>query len=472
MEITDLWKKVDEVCQTMRACLGEAYVVGGAARDLHLARNGQGPLTIKDVDIEVFGLSSVQAETYLKTAGFLFEKVGKSFGVYKLRGVPIDISLPRREVKTGEEHTDFLIEIDPHMDLYSAAQRRDFTINAIYWDPLNDKWYDPHGGRKDMADRVLRPTSSKFGEDPLRVLRGMQFIARFGLTATPECIAACQQLGQENLSRERLWGEWKKLILHGKYFTAAFDFLRDVGWMEKYYPELFALIGSQQNPIWHPEGNCHIHNCLVLEAFGRGTFKDEEEKLVLGLASICHDLGKPHTAVFGPTPKNPEPHWTNKGHENYLPPTDSFLARLTNEPKLIEEVRELVKAHMKPSSFYKNKADASAFRRLALTVDLQKLEKLARFDQGGRGPTKPPEEEELAWFRTQAEQAKVFVSKPVPLVLGRHLLSNFNLKPGVRLGEVLKALMEKQLAGEFDTLDGGLQLVPTLLNEDEKLQSQ
>jgi len=452
-----------EICRMVKEAGGRAYVAGGAARDIWQNRMSLIPIDVKDIDLEVFGIKS-DALVDLLGSKWKLDVVGKAFGVIKLHGFAIDVCLPRRERQEGQGHKDFSIEADPDMTLLEAASRRDFTINAVSWDPLEDRWEDPFMGREDMQNLTLRPVSERFSEDPLRVLRGMQFIARFGLSPSAECVQVCSRLSQEHLPRERIWEEWKKLILRGIHIRKAMDFLLVTGWMERFYPELFALVDSLQHPAWHPEGDVYTHTCLVVEAFTRGVFKDEEEKLVLGLAAFCHDLGKPATAVFGPTKNNPEPHWTNRGHENYIEPTERFLARLTNEATIVYQVIRIVKSHMKPMSFARDKADLSAFRRLSLVANISQLAKMSRFDQGGRGSTKPPDEEALAWFIAQAEAAKVLYAKPVPLIFGRDLLAAFGLKPGKELGGLLAQLMEKQLAGDFFTKEEGLVLAKTLVS--------
>ncbi len=458
--LNTLWTTVLDVCRSVRDAGGIAFVVGGAARDIRLGCTD----AIKDADIEVFGLTSSVLEERLSRRWAL-DIVGKSFGVIKLHNIPIDVSIPRRERKTGEGHTDFVIEVDPSMTVREAALRRDFTINTLYYDPLREYWVDEWNGYRDLEEKKLDIVSGRFAEDPLRVLRGMQFIARFNLTPTTRCLEMCRGLSQDSLPKERLFEEWKKLLLRGKSIKKALDFLLDVGWLERFYPELFALVGSLQTPAWHPEGDVYTHTALVAEAFTGGTFTDDEEKLVLGLAALCHDLGKPETSVFGPTKKNPEPHWTNHNHENHTGPAERFLARLTNETKLVQKVLAICRAHMTPSSFYHNGADLPAFRRLALRVPISQLVKMLRFDQGGRGPTMPPDEQMIAWFEGEAARAGVRHEKPKPLVLGRDLIARFKYPSGPKMGQLLDALMEKQLAGEFATKEDGLATAALLINE-------
>ena len=205
---------IHKVATLMHAAGGRALLVGGCVRD------GLFGIATKDVDIEAYGLEAEQVERELSES-FRLDTVGRAFGVFILKGLEMSIAMPRRESKTGPKHTDFEVTGDPHMSPKEAAARRDFTINAICYDPLTHEFIDPFDGQKDLDQRRLRHVSDAFIEDPLRVLRGMQFIARFELTADSSTIALCRTLSPEHLPQERLWEEWKKLILKGRDIFAG-----------------------------------------------------------------------------------------------------------------------------------------------------------------------------------------------------------------------------------------------------------
>ena len=238
---------IEAVARLVAAAGARAWLVGGAVRDSILGRE------CKDADIEVFGLSP---EDLRRTIGsrYSFDECGVSFGVLKLKGIPIDVSLPRRESKCAPGHKGFSVDSDPFLSIEEAASRRDFTINAIYRDPLDGSIEDPFGGEGDLKRRMLRHVSPKFSEDPLRVLRGMQFVARFNLSPAPETIALCRSIGMEDLPCERIMEEWSKLILKGARISSGLQFLRATQWT-RYFPELDRLIGCRQDPQWHPEGD-------------------------------------------------------------------------------------------------------------------------------------------------------------------------------------------------------------------------
>jgi tRNA nucleotidyltransferase (CCA-adding enzyme) len=237
----DLRNAVVRIAEMARAAGGRALLVGGAVRDLL-----RGAGNVKDVDIEVFGIPPERLKALLGER-FEFDPCGVSFGVLKIKHLDIDIALPRRESKHGIGHRVFCIDSDPTLSVREAAERRDFTVNALYYDPLANLLEDPCGGCEDLKNHVLRHVSAKFSEDPLRVLRGMQFIARFDLRPAPETVALCQAIPIENLPQERLFEEWSKLLAKGVQIGHGLEFLRATGWV-RHFPELAALIDCPQDP--------------------------------------------------------------------------------------------------------------------------------------------------------------------------------------------------------------------------------
>jgi len=161
---------------------GRALLVGGCVRDMLLM------VEPKDFDIEVYGIAPQHLEEIVKSLGAASE-IGKAFAVLKLHidGTDIDVALPRTDSKTAPGHTGFAVHADPSMTYVEAARRRDFTINAILLDPLTGEIVDPHHGAEDLQTKTLRVVDPvSFGHDPLRVLRGLQFVARFSLQVNDE----------------------------------------------------------------------------------------------------------------------------------------------------------------------------------------------------------------------------------------------------------------------------------------------
>ena len=442
-----------EIARIVRNAGGRAFLVGGCVRDSLLSKSD-----IKDFDIEVFGLAPDVLREALEKR-FRLDLVGLSFGVLKIHGHDIDVSLPRRESKRGTGHKGFLIDSDPMMSVREAASRRDFTVNAIYLDPLTGEYEDPWRGKEDLANGVLRHVSEKFAEDPLRVLRGMQFVARFGLEPNSSTIGLCRKMPIENLPPERLMEEWRKFLLKGKWMSRGLDFLRQTGWV-RHFPELSRLIGCRQDPEWHPEGDVWNHTCCCLNAFAaeRHLCSDVHENLVVGLAVLCHDFGKPLCTRFD----RKRMRIRSLGHDvQGEAPTLSFLKRLTNEERLLKEVPPLVKYHMLPYAMWKGNARDSAIRRLALRVgSIDRLIRVCAADAAGRPPF-PKDCESLEWLAKEASRLQVKDSMPKPIVQGRDLIS-LGMKPGVEFGAILKKCFEAQLDGVFSDHDGGMEYLKSI----------
>ncbi len=436
--------------QLVRLAGGRTWLVGGCIRDLVLGRQPH------DLDIEISGLPPGQLHTLL-AEHFSVQFVGKTFGVFKLKGLPIDISIPSRLLTGNESTTGQLRQSDPDMDIDEALARRDFTVNAMAWDPDTLEFRDPFNGRADLDAHVLRHTSERFTEDPLRVLRGMQLAARFGLTAAPETVALCSTLTQDGQPSERLWEEWKTLLLQGVKPSLGLQFLRDCGWL-RFYPELAALQGCVQDPIWHPEGDVWIHTLHCLDWFALECTGNQQDDLITGLGILCHDFGKPATTTtdYGRI--------TSRGHDQKgEAPTRRFLERLTNQEDLINEVIPLVLCHLRPRALFDANASDSAVRRLARQVKrIDRLVRVARADHAGRPPKPFDGFPAGAWLLERARKLDVEAQAPTPLVMGRHLLE-LGMLPGPRLGEILDDCYEAQLDGEFTTLDEGLVFARTKL---------
>ena len=433
---------VAEIARLVRGAGGRALMVGGAVRDLMLGGE------VKDVDVEVFGVGPERLMSIL-AGRFDFDQCGVAFGVLKLKRFAIDVSLPRRESKRGLGHRAFMVASDPALTVAEAARRRDFTVNAMYLDPLEGEFEDPYGGAEDLRRGILRRVSSAFAEDPLRVLRGMQFAARFELTPDADTLAACRAMTPEGLAAERLFEEWSKLLLKGKRISRGLAFLRDAGWT-RYYPELAALIGCKQAPEWHPEGDVWNHTCCCLDAFAASRTGNREEDLIVGLAVLCHDFGKPATSRFDPA----KGRITAKGHDDAgVEPTLRFLRRLTNEERILKEVPPLVQCHMRPFSLWKNSCSDAAIRRLAAKVTrIDRLLRVAAADDAGRPPF-PRNPEHLEWLAEQAQRLKIAAAAPRPILMGRHLVE-MGMKPSAKFGAILKACFEAQLDGKFSDLPG------------------
>lgn len=227
--------------QTIRGAGGRGWVVGGSVRD-HLL--GQPP---KDLDVEVHALPADQLEPLLGRFGPV-SAVGRSFGVFKLRvgDEEYDISLPQPGRARTPQGEPVVIAGDPHLGIVEALRRRDLTINAIAYDPLADAFADPFDGRGDLERGTLRAVDDgTFADDPLRVLRVMQFAGRLGFTADPALAALCRRLPIGDLPGERLLTEFEKLLLKSPRPSVGLVAARAADIFPRLLPALAAADGPE-----------------------------------------------------------------------------------------------------------------------------------------------------------------------------------------------------------------------------------
>ena len=226
--------------------------------------------------------------------------------------------------------------------------------------------------------------------------------------------------------------------------------MKDTEWI-KHFPELNALVGCAQEPEWHPEGDVWTHTLQCMDAFAETRTGDELEDIIVGLAVLCHDLGKPATTAFS------DGRIRSLGHEEAGDaPTRSFLARMTNQDDLVESVVPLVAHHLKPQELYRAKAGDSAIRRLARKVKrIDRLVRIVKADQMGRFPMVCGDFPEGDWLLASARRLDVQDSVPRPLVLGRHLIQ-LGLTPGPIFGGILDECYEAQLDGAFNNSEDGV----------------
>ncbi len=450
--MTEIPDQVSEIARAVADQGGRALLVGGCVRDELM---GVQP---KDWDLEVYGIEPARLRELLDRFGSI-NVVGEAFTVYKL-GAHLDVSIPRRERKTGRGHRAFFIEGDPAMSIEAATRRRDFTINAILKDPLTQEVIDPFHGRADIHKRLLRAVSpDTFSEDSLRVLRAAQFAARFEFNVEPDTAELCRSIDLTDLPPERTWGEMEKLLLRAQKPSTGLKWLRELGAIDQIFPELKALIDVPQEPEWHPEGDVWIHTLLTVDRAHE--LIDElpyAKQVTVMLAALAHDFGKPATTEFIDGRIRSREH-----EEGGIAPAESFLDRLNLHTLDGYDVRAqvfaIVRDHLKPGEFCKKRLEVSvgAFRRLARKVDLDLLYRVAKADSLGRNAEHVPREkwytaEAQEWFIERVRELELQGGAPAPMLLGRHLLE-MGLQPGPRVGEITKAVYEMQLDGRVANLD-------------------
>jgi tRNA nucleotidyltransferase (CCA-adding enzyme) len=450
------------IAAAVRDAGGRALVVGGWVRDRVRGYPS------KDIDLEVFGVPEERLAALLRSLGRV-EAVGQSFPVYKViapgagADTAIDVALPRRESKAGRGHKAFQVVGDPSMSIAEAARRRDFTINAISWDPLTETYEDPFGGRADLDRQLLRAVDlTTFGDDSLRVLRAIQFAARFEFALAEETAALCRRIPLDDLPPERVWGELEKLLLAAERPSIGLALALDLGVVAALLPELRPLVGCEQEPDWHPEGDVWTHTLMVVDTARRlNADLDRALLITIMLGAVCHDLGKPATTEVI------DGRIRSMNHEEAgVAPTLALLDRLNIHTidgfDVRTQVVGLVAHHLKPGMLHKApQVGDGAFRRLAQKVDLELLARLARADCLGR--TGYFDCTAMDWFLDRARALGVEHRPPARLLLGRHLLA-LGLSPGPRVGEILEHVYEKQLDGQVTSVEEGIEEAKRLLS--------
>ena len=420
------------IARLVREKGGAVYYVGGFVRDrLRGVEN-------KDVDIEVHGLRPAELEAILDTLGERIT-IGESFGVYALKGLSLDIAMPRREENRGRGHRDFEVSVDPFLGAEKAAERRDFTVNAMMEDVLTGELIDPFGGARDLARGLLRHVSERsFPEDPLRVLRAAQFAARFGFTVAPETVSLCAKMELGALARERVMGETEKALLKAEKPSVFFETLRRMGQLSVWFPEAEALIGVEQPPEHHAEGDVWAHTMLVLDE-AAALRERSSAPTALMLAALAHDFGK----ALCTERRGGAIH--AYGHETAgLPLAQAFLERLTGEKALTRLVLNLVELHMKPNRLAAVEAPVKSTNRLFdQALDPETLICLATADGRGKRSIYPYVSHEAFLYERLAVYRE-YMSRPC--VAGQDLI-DAGVAPSPRFADYLAFARKLRLAG-------------------------
>jgi tRNA nucleotidyltransferase (CCA-adding enzyme) len=428
--------------------LAQAYLVGGSVRDSLLG------LPVKDYDIECFGVAYDRLAEDLARWGRT-DLVGKSFGVIKLTtrsGLEYDFAIPRRDSKSGIGHKGFAVEFDPNITPAEAAERRDFTINTLMFDPRNNRILDHFDGRADLRNKILRHTGDAFAEDPLRVLRGMQLAARFELTPAPDTVDLCRDICDTfaELPLDRVREEWFKWAAKSRRPSLGITFLEATGWLD-HFPEIAALRPTPQDPEWHPEGDVLTHTCHCLDAlvqFPEWQQAETATRITLTFGTLAHDFGKPATTrtEF----KYGRDCIVSPAHDTVgIDITDHFLTRIGAPNELRKHVPPLVRCHMAHLQEITPRSVRRLARRLA-PATIEELSIVIRADHKGRPPIPPTIPPSVTELLQRARELKIEADAPKPLLLGRHLIER-GRQPGPDFGAILDAAFEAQLDGAFET---------------------
>lgn len=434
---------------------GTPCVVGGAVRDFVMG------IEPKDYDIEVFDLLQDELIQILSEFGKV-DLVGKSFGIIRFvtEGQAFDFSSPRKDNKIAAGHTGFDVTIDPFMSFIDSAKRRDLTMNGLIYDIKNDDVIDPFGGLIDIHRKEIRHISDEqFSEDPLRVLRIMQFAGRFDMGVHKDTNWQCYSLidNLKEISTDRIWIEWEKWASKSIKPSKGLHFLW-ISCVSYMWPEIEDLAWTEQDEEHHPEGDVFYHTKWVCDAMADICAREGitgERKTVLMLAALCHDFGKPATTerIEG---KDIRAYGHDVAGEE---PTKRFLKAIGAPKHLIDRIVPLVVNHMQHVYFKHMLKDPNCnqrtkdkfVRRLSAKVNIEDFVLLAEADHSGRPPIPAHCPEEAQEILQIARALSVHTEPPKPILMGRHLIE-MGYVPGKEMGVILKKAYNLQLDGEFTTL--------------------
>ncbi len=393
-------RELDPIFNTLAKKHIRPVIVGGFVRDALLG------IESKDIDIELYGITSLESlEEILAEFGEI-NSVGKSFGVCKLtfEGLEIDFSLPREDSKVSHGHRGFEITTNTSLSFKEAASRRDFTMNAIGFDIITSKLLDPFEGTKDIAHQLIRAVDlKKFGEDPLRVLRAVQFASRFAFRLDDALFLECKRMIQnevlEELAKERIFEEIKKLLLKSKYPSIGLKLLKKLDGFT-YFKEFASLDAEEFEEILKSIDYLASQNISL-------------KKLTLMLALL--------TAKFSTKERK------------------DFLDRLTNKKELLSEVEIITSTFIDVNNF----SDFDIYL-LATKVEIKTYIYYLK-------ALMPKENtERLEKLEKRAKELHVYEKKAPPLLLGRDLIA-LGITPSAEFSKILREAYLAQISSKFQT---------------------
>jgi tRNA nucleotidyltransferase/poly(A) polymerase len=416
----------------------QAFFAGGCVRDRLLDRQP------KDYDIAT---SATPAETLKLFPGS--NEVGAHFGVViaKHGGHHIEIATFRtdgsyRDGRRPESVTFSTPELD--------AQRRDFTINGMFEDPETGEVIDHVGGLCDIKAGVIRAIGNpdeRFNEDGLRLLRAVRFAAILGFEIEPDTDAALKNCAHllERISPERIRDEFSKILLSPRR-REGLEHLVDTRLIRHILPEVLPMIGCDQPPEWHPEGDVYTHTCIMLEMLG------PDAALELCLAVLLHDIAKPPCRTID----DDTGRIRFNGHDSMgAEMAETILRRLKYSNHIIDAAVPMVARHMQFMNVQQMRV--AKLKRFMSTATFEQEMELHRVDCGSSNGFTDNYE------FLQAKEAE-FAAEPLippPLVTGRDLIK-LGLKPGPRFKEILEIIQTEQLEGRILTREGALEFLHQL----------
>lgn len=390
-------KELDPIFNILKKHNAKPIIVGGFIRDNLLK------IKSKDIDIEIYGISSFEKlENILKEFGSV-NIVGKCFGVCKLNfnDLDLDFSLPRKDNKISSGHKGFEIEVDSTLDFKTASSRRDFTINAIGYDILEKKILDPFNGVIDLKNRILKAVDkTKFIQDPLRVLRAVEFYSRFDLVLDSKLFTLCENMVNKNLLNElpksRIFGEIQKLILKSPKPSTGFKLLKKLHCF-KYFKPIDSLSVKDLN-----------QTLSYLDKIKQQRIDSPKLQTILSLAVLCNKFNSAQTT--------------------------QFITNLSDEKELLKEVLILNKSNLK------NSYTDSELYRLATKVTIESFLIYQELIHDS--------DREFDDLKQRAITLDILNKKVPPLLQGRDILA-LGIKPSKEFSKILSLAYELQINMEI-----------------------
>jgi len=449
---------------------GEVYEVGGSVRDRFLGKPN------KDADYLVCNLSIHTLAQILKDYGKVAQ-VGKSFGVLKFfphsqSQIEMDFAIPRKEKSTGVGHKDFEVHFDPSLPVTVDLSRRDFTINAMAFNLKNQELVDPFGGKKDLDNKVLRQVFPKaFEEDPLRLVRAVQFAARFQLSIekkTWESIQANASL-IKTVSPERIVEELRKLFLATKP-SHGFNLMRDSGLLKEILPEVSGLVGIQQDK--RPGDDVYLHTMRVLDAARQDPYLDHPGDLELLLAALFHDTGKAETQSLDPI-KNKVVFYGHQVVSARLARRWMKKMKITTLGVDPKNINVLVYNHMfETKSYFTDKAIRRFIQKIGKELIFKLLDLRLADNRGGKHPNGIQGVLKMR-KRVEEELAKKPPFGPADLAISGNDLMAMGFEEGPNIGKILKDLVEIVLEKpEWNTENSLKEIVKEKVKNDPTLHQK
>ena len=433
-----VYKDACKIVEILKSNGFSAYFAGGAVRDMQMNR----PLA-DDIDIATSATPDIVLSLFP-----VCHEIGAAFGIINvvMDSTSFEVATFREERGYNDgRHPDKINYTDsPELD----AERRDFTINSMFYDPLENKLLDFKNGRKDIEKRIIRTVGDadkRLAEDYLRILRAVRFAVRFDFRLDPALQNGIKRNldGLSGISKERIRDELNKMFT-GPSPEKALKMLASLGILDVILPELSTLQGVQQPVEYHPEGDVFVHTALMLE-------KMTDPDVELAWAVLLHDIGKPAAFSIG-----------NDGTEHFYKHdkigaeiAENILRRLKFPKKQIENIVRCVGNHMR-FAHVKEMRKAKLKRLIAepsfpLQLELHKLDCTASHGKL----------DNYEMLCRQLENNETEMTLPEPLINGKDLIK-LGFKPGKAMGELLKQLMDLQLEGKIKSKQDAIDYLHSL----------